>query len=263
MAFDEADWRISTVKIAGSSVHFRRRGKGRALMVLHRDIGTPDRLPFYDALSRHFDVIIPDHPGFGKSERPAWMRSVRDIAVVYRSMLGELGFDRPAMLGLGFRGWIAAELATFDPMSTAPVVLVGAMGLKPPQGDILDQALISYIDYVKSGFFTPETFRQIFGERPSSGQLIDWDVCREMCFRVAWRPYMYSDTLPFLLECAHARALVVWGEHDAIVPQSAGALYVEKLRNSRFETLPNAGHLVEMEHPGRLADLITPFIDLQ
>jgi pimeloyl-ACP methyl ester carboxylesterase len=263
MAFDEADWRTSTAKIAGSDVHVRRCGEGQPLIVLHRDIGTPDRLPFYDTLSRHFDVIVPDHPGFGKSERPAWMRSVRDIAVVYRSMLGELGLDRLAVLGLGFGGWIAAEMATFDPTSTAPLVLVGAMGLKPPKHDILDQALISYIDYVKLGFSKQETFQQIFGEKPSSEQLVDWDACREMCFRVAWRPYMYSDTLPFLLECAHARALVVWGKHDAIVPQSAGALYAEKLRYSRFETLPNAGHLIEMEHPGRLADLIVPFINQQ
>jgi len=261
MAQDEADWRSSAVKIAGSDVHLRRRGEGRTLLVLHRDIGTPDRLPFYDALARHFDVIVPDHPGFGRSERPSWMRSVRDIAVMYRSMLCELRLDRPALLGLGFGGWIAAEMATFDPGSTAPLALIGAMGLKPPQGEILDQALISYIDYVKMGFFKQQTFQLVFGEKPSSDQLVDWDLCREMCFRVAWRPYMYSDTLPFLLDGVHARALIAWGENDEVVPQSAGALYAEKLRSSRFERLANAGHLIEMEQPGRLVDLVVPFIN--
>jgi pimeloyl-ACP methyl ester carboxylesterase len=261
MAFDEPDWRSSMVKIAGTGIHVRRRGAGRSLLVLHRDIGTPDRLPFYDALSRQFDVIIPDHPGFGKSERPSWIRSVRDTAVFYRWMLCELGVERPAMLGLGFGGWIAAEMATFDPASAAPLVLVGAMGLKPPRGDILDQALISYIDYVKSGFVKRETFQQVFGERPSSEQLIDWDVCREMCFRVAWRPYMYSDSLPYLLGGVRSPALIVWGDDDAVVPRSAGELYAEQLRNSRFETLGNAGHLLEMEHPGQLAEVVVPYLN--
>ncbi len=261
MKSNEADWRSSAVNVAGRNIHVRRAGTGRPVLVLHREIGTPDRLAFYDALSSRFDVIIPDHPGFGKSEQPAWMRSVRDLAVVYRALLAELGIDRPATVGLGFGGWIAAELATFDPSSSAPLVLVGAMGLKPPAGDILDQALISYIDYVKAGFFRPDTFKKVFGEKPTSDQLVDWDVCREMSFRVAWRPYMYSDTLPFLLGEAKAKSLIVWGENDTVVPPSAGALYAEKLRDARFEKLSNAGHLIEMEDPARLADLVIPFIN--
>ena len=47
--------------------------------------GTLDRLPFYDALAGRFDVLVPHHPGYSRSERPEWMRSVRDIAVIYRA----------------------------------------------------------------------------------------------------------------------------------------------------------------------------------
>ena len=59
----------------------------------------------------------------------------------------------------------------------------------------------------------------------STDQLVEWDLCREMCFRIAWKPYMYSQTLPHLLGGVRAPALVVWGDDDKIVPRSAGERY--------------------------------------
>ena len=75
-------WNETTMTIAGSKLHLMRGGSGRPVLVLHHDIGTPDRLPFYDTLAQSFDVLVPHHPGWGKSERPQWLRSVRDIAAI-------------------------------------------------------------------------------------------------------------------------------------------------------------------------------------
>ena len=46
-----------------------------------------------------------------------------------------------------------------------------------------------------------------------------------MTFRIAWKPYMYSQTLPHLLGGVRAPALVVWGDEDRIVPRSCGERY--------------------------------------
>ena len=109
---------------------------------------------------RTYDVLVPHHPGYGRSERPDWMRSVRDIAVVYRGLLSELGVSSAALVGLGFGGWIAAEMASMAPRDLSRLVLVGAMGIKPPQGDILDQAIVSYIDYARAGFHDQDGVRR-------------------------------------------------------------------------------------------------------
>ena len=45
----------------------------------------------------------------------------------------------------------------------------------------------------------------------STDQLEAWDIAREMSFRTAWKPYMYSQTLPHLLGGIRSPALVVWG----------------------------------------------------
>src|SRR5215470_11200011 len=255
-----ANWTESKFEIPGAKLHLARAGKGKPVIVLHHETGTPDSLPFYDALAQRYNVLVPHHPGYSRSERPDWMRSVRDIAAVYRGLLGNLGLERAALIGLGFGGWIAAEMASMAPRDLSALVLVGAMGIKPPDGDILDQAIIGYIDYARAGFRDQGAFERVYGAEPSNDQLVEWDVCREMSFRIAWKPYMFSQTLPHLLGGVKARALVVWGDDDRIVPRNAGELYAAALPNARFEILPAAGHYVEMEQPERLARLVDSFL---
>jgi pimeloyl-ACP methyl ester carboxylesterase len=252
-------WTEHSHTVAGGKLHLARAGSGRTLLVLHHDIGTVDRLPFYDALAARFDVIVPHHPGWGKSERPAWLRHPRDIAAIYQALLADLGLADVSLVGLGFGGWIAAEMASLSPVQFRKLVLVGAMGIKPPEGDIMDQAIHSYIAYPLAGFHDEGAFKRIYGD-VSTDQLEAWDIAREMSFRTAWKPYMHSQTLPHLLGGVRTPALVVWGAEDRIVPRSAGDAYKAALRDARLTVLPGAGHYVEMEKPDALAKLVTDFV---
>ncbi|MFO1084249.1 MAG: alpha/beta hydrolase [Reyranellaceae bacterium] len=253
-------WTDSTMEAAGIKLHVSRAGKGHPVLVLHHETGTLDRLPFYDALAAKFDVLVPHHPGYSRSQRPDWMRHPRDIAVIYRGLLNELKLSNAVLVGLGFGGWIAAEMASMAPADLAKLVLVGAMGIKPPQGDILDLAITGYVDYARAGFHDQKAFDRVYGAEPSVDQLEMWDICREMSFRIAWKPYMYSQTLPHLLGAVRARSLVVWGDDDKVVPQSAGKRYVEALPDAKMEIVKNCGHCVDMEQPETLAKLIVDFI---
>jgi pimeloyl-ACP methyl ester carboxylesterase len=253
-------WESETVHVAGIALHLARAGTGAPLLVLHHDIGSPERLPFYDALAERFTVLRPSHPGYDRSARPDWMRGVRDIAVVYQSLLAARGAAGVSLLGLGFGGWIAAEMATMAPRGFHRVVLVGAMGIKPERGEIADQALLSYIDYVRCGFADQAAFGRIFGAEPPTSTLEQWDLNREMSFRIAWKPYMYNPTLPHLLGGVTTPALVVWGREDRIVPLECGERYAKALGQARLEVVEGAGHFVEMEKPEALASLVTRFV---
>jgi pimeloyl-ACP methyl ester carboxylesterase len=254
------NWTDSTVEAGGAKLHLKRAGKGKPIVVLHHETGTLDQLPFYDALAARYDVLVPHHPGYSRSERPTWMRSVRDIAVIHRGLLSELKIKDAALVGLGFGGWIAAEMASMAPADLSHLVLVGAMGIKPPEGDILDLAITGYVDYARAGFHDQKAFDRVYGAEPSIDQLEMWDICREMSFRIAWKPYMYSQTLPHLLGAVRAPALVVWGDDDKVVPQSAAKRYVEALPNAKLEIVKACGHCVDMEQPEALAKLVTSFI---
>jgi len=254
-----ASWAEQALTIAGGKLHLMRGGSGRTLLLLHHDTGTVDRLPFYDALAAQYDVIIPHHPGWGKSERPQWLRHPRDIAAIYQALLADLGATDVSLVGLGFGGWIAAEMASLAPTQFRKLVLVAPMGIKPSEGDIMDQAVLSYIAYPLAGFHDEAAFKRVYGD-VSTDQLEAWDIAREMCFRTAWKPYMYSQTLPHLLGGVRAPALVIWGEQDRIVPRSAGDAYKTALRDATLTVLPDTGHFVEMERPDELAKLVTDFV---
>jgi pimeloyl-ACP methyl ester carboxylesterase len=252
-------WDSETVHVAGTALHLARAGVGAPLLVLHHDIGSPERLPFYDALAQHFTVLLPSHPGYDGSERPAWMRSVRDVAVTYQALLAARGLTDVSVVGLGFGGWIAAEMATMAPRGFRRMVLVGAMGVKPDAGEILDQALVSYIDYARAGFEDQAAFDRLFGADPATAQLEQWDLNREMTFRIAWKPYMYNPTLPPLLGGVLTPTLVVWGREDRIVPVACADQYARALPTSRLAVLEHAGHFLDMEQPDTLAKLIVQF----
>lgn len=268
---DHVAWQDSLLPIAGVQLRLRRAGKGPPLLILHRDTGTPDQLPAYAALARHFEVLLPEHPGYGHSERPAWMRSARDLAVVYRWLLAELGLSRAALLGLGFGGWLAAEMASMAPEDPAQLTLVGPMGLRPPGGDagpggadagILDQALVSHIDYARAGFHDQAAFEAVYGAEPSTDQLVEWDLCREMNFRIAWKPYMHSLTLPWLLGGVRAPTLLAWGAEDRVVPAGTAARWQKAMPKARLERIEGCGHCVEMEKPEALVRLVTTLAGL-
>ncbi len=255
----EAVWTAEDVKLSGATLRLRKGGTGDPLLLLHHDVGSLDRLVFYDALAKRFTVYLPSHPGYDGTERPTWLRSVRDIAVMYHALLASLELGRVSLVGLGFGGWIAAEMATMAPQAFRRLVLVGAMGVKPAQGEILDQALVSYIGYVRAGFEDQSAFDRLYGADPSTPQLEQWDLNREMTFRIAWKPYMYNPTLPHLLGGVRSRALIVWGRGDKVVPLECAEAYARALPGSRLSVVEKAGHFVDMEQPETLAKLISEF----
>src|ERR671929_141363 len=95
----------------------------------------------------------------------AWTEAVKDVA----------GLKDVSLIGLGFGGWIVAEMASLAPTDYRRLVLVGPMGIKPPEGDIADQAIVSYIDYPKSGFHDQAAFARVYGD-VTTEQLEAWDV---------------------------------------------------------------------------------------
>jgi pimeloyl-ACP methyl ester carboxylesterase len=258
------DWTSETFAIAGSSIHVARAGSGPPLLVFQHDTGTPKGLPFYDALARDFTVLRPAHAGYDGSERPGWMRHVRDMAAVYQALIAHHAVTRGrrdvAVVGLGFGGWMAAEMATMAPAALHRLVLVGAMGIKPERGEIADQALVSYIDYVRLGFADQRNYDRIFGAETPTGVLEQWDLNREMTFRIAWKPYMYNAALPHLLGAVVTPTLVVWGREDRVVPLECGERYVKALSQARLAIVERAGHYVEMEQPEELTTQIRAFV---
>lgn len=248
-----------TVEVAGRKVRVLEGGSGAPLVLLHHSFGGHGWMPLHEQLAARFHVYAPDMPGYGQSERPEWARDARDMAILVGRLIDRLGLGRVTLLGVGFGGFIAAELATMNPAGLERLILIGAAGLQPREGEILDQMLIDYPEYVQAGFRDETAYHSALGEDPAAAFKELWDYSREMTARLAWKPYMFNRRLPQLLREVQTPALLVWGERDAVVPPVCGRQYAEALPNARLEVIPGAGHLVEMEEPATVVKLITAF----
>ena len=160
------------------------------------------------------------------------------------------------LVGAGLGGFIATEMAAMNQSRLAGLVLIGAAGLQPSEGEIADQMMVDFGEYTKAGFRDDDAFHHVFGEDPEAAVKSLWDFSREMTARITWKPYMFSRRLAPVLGEITVPALVIWGSNDRVVPLACAHQFVKGLGNARLELIQGAGHLVEYEEPDRVAQLI-------
>ena len=124
----EPDARYETVD--GLPVHYRRGGRGPALLLLH---GTTSSLEHFDRaaaiLQTSFDVIRPDLPGFGLTgARPDRDYRIRTYAATIAGFMAQLGVSSYAVAGNSLGGNIAWNLALNHLDNVEALVLVNATG---------------------------------------------------------------------------------------------------------------------------------------
>src|SRR5258708_23463450 len=81
---------ISTLAIRDCCIRLMRAGAGAPLVFLHGGGGLGIWLPCMAQLAEKFDVIAPEHPGFGESENPAWLDTGGDLDKFYLGFLDQV-----------------------------------------------------------------------------------------------------------------------------------------------------------------------------
>jgi pimeloyl-ACP methyl ester carboxylesterase len=236
-------------------------GDGPPLLFLHGDTGRGDWSPFLRELAATHQVFAPSMPGYDASPLLTWMRDVRQLASVMSAYLHALDVDpgvRVDLVGRGLGAWVAAEMLVAGTERIANAVLVSPVGLKPESGVIVDQFLIDVRDWVRLGYSTDERYQA--EHAPPAETVVDqWELNRETTTRIAWKPYMYDQALPYLLAAARGASLVVAAEDDRIVAPSVAQRYAELLPGATYSTL-SGGHFLELEQPVALATIASDFL---
>ena len=240
----------------------RAAAAARPLLVLHHDIGTLDRLPFYDALAGSFDVLVPHHPGWGKSERPQWLRHPRDIAAMHHLVAGRAR----ACATCRWWGWASAAgsrrkwRAWRRPRSAAWCWWARwASSRRRATSPTRRSFRISTIRRPAST--TRRAFERVYGDvehRPAGST----GTSRARCVS-APRGSPTCTARPCRICWAACRRRRWWcgATTTASCRCSAGDAYAQALRDARLETVAACGHLVDMEKPDELARLVTEFVN--
>jgi pimeloyl-ACP methyl ester carboxylesterase len=245
----------------GCRIRMMRAGSGPPLLYLHGARGASAWLPFMQQLSQRFDVIVPEHPGFGQSDMPDWLDNVGDLAYFYLDVLEELGLDRVNVLGSSLGGWIAAEIAVRSCARLKSLVLSASAGIHVKgvsKGDIF---LWSPEKFVRSMYHDPK-----LADAAVQTPLSEADQMTEMRSRLAtaklaWQPRLYNPHLAKWLHRIKVPTLILWGDDDKIVPPPYGPAFAGLIPGARLEVIADCGHVPQLEHPGEWVGKIVRFLD--
>ena len=153
---------VLSIELASGAVHVQTGGSGPGLLLLHHDVGPMGWGAFHEELAQRFTVFAPDMPGFGDSPRAEWARHPRDLAAMMLALARRAGLNHYTLVGLGFGGWVAAEMASFAAPELGALVLSAPAGIRPDHAFILDQVMEEPIAYLRAGFSSSEAFEAHF-----------------------------------------------------------------------------------------------------
>jgi pimeloyl-ACP methyl ester carboxylesterase len=242
-------------------VHLFRDGSGEPVLFLHAAGGAGTWPEFNARLARRFDVIAPDHPGFGKSDEFPEAEGVDDLVYHYLDVLDALGLESAHVVGASFGGWIAAELAVAAPHRVRSLVLLSAAGLRLPDHPVTDLFLTPPAKLPEILFHSPPPAPPAADD---SGPDLDAILAayREATSlaRFSWVPYLSNLKLERRLRRITSPTLVIAPDDDRLIPVAHARRYAERIPGARYAEVTDCGHAMHFEKPAECADLTTAFI---
>src|SRR5215468_4934137 len=95
---------MATAVVNNIRVELIERGRGKPLLFLHPEIGIEPAAPVLDQLASRTRVLVPVHPGFGRSEQPRSFDTVDDLAYFYLDLLEHLDLRQIIVVGISLGG---------------------------------------------------------------------------------------------------------------------------------------------------------------
>ena len=247
------------IEIDGCRTHYRRGGKGSPLVFMHGAGGMPIVLPFMEKLAQRFDVIVPDHPGYGQSGEPEWLENIHDVAHFYLDFLARLELERVVLVGNSMGGWMAMEIAVRNTAPIASIVLVSPAGVRAEGAEPADIFLLPQEDMTRR-LFHDQRFAEARLAVPETPESIDLALKnRHTTARLAWEPRLHDPMLPKWLHRIDVPVSIVWGAQDRILAVGIGHELKRLLPKAELKIFESCGHLPQVEKMEEFCDHVVRF----
>ncbi len=229
------------------------RGQGPCVVLIH---GHPfDRSlwePQMAALASQVRVVAPDLRGFGQSPVTPHLVTLRQYAKDIEELLGRLGIERAAFVGLSMGGLVAMELATADPercwalglvTTTAEPVTADERASRLERADLVERdGMQVLVDYMHTGVYGPRcpaaVRRRVDAMMTSAPPVGAAAALRGRAERPDYRPRLLQLDVP---------AFVCTGSQDPWSNEVVTAEIVEHLQHPELVVIDGAGHLPNLE----------------
>jgi pimeloyl-ACP methyl ester carboxylesterase len=235
-------------KVRDVTVRMLKGGSGPLVMFLHGANGLPAWLPFFDMIAAKCELLVPEHPGFGTSDNPAWLRNIGDLAMYYLDFLDGLS-GKVHLIGLSLGGWTAAEVAVRNSSKIASLTLLDPAGLRVKGIPSGDNFIWGPEEAVRNLYYDQKIANTILAMPISDEQADIMLGNRYAAAKLGWEPRWHNPSLERLLHRISVPSQVVWGENDQLFPAAYAKRWGELIPNAKVEIIPQCGHVPSVEQP--------------
>jgi pimeloyl-ACP methyl ester carboxylesterase len=270
------------VRVNGISLSSYVFGEGEPVYLLHGLGGTKvSWMPLLEPLGQRYQVIAPDFPGHGESDKPKADYSAAYYADVIRKLMDTLGTGPAAVIGNSMGGRVALEMAMRYPKRVRALATLGAAVPGIRWRYLLGFTRIAPTEIAALPFPMRErwmqySIRRLFARPdrlPEMAYLAGADefirVYRQPRARVAFWASLQQlvlerpDEFFPRLSRVKAPALVLHGDRDKLVPLRLGNRLAESLPDADYRVLPDVGHVPQFEAPQTTRTAVLDFLQKQ
>ncbi|GAA4413347.1 hypothetical protein GCM10023168_36200 [Fodinibacter luteus] len=250
----ESGWKGEYVRVGGTSIYCRRStgGDGDDIPVVHIHgfaISGAYLMPTARLLARRWVNVVPDLPGYGRSEGRDGVLDIPALAESLLALLDELGVEKAVLVGNSMGCPVALEVAHAAPERVHRLVLVS------PAGGVQNRPLARALGQLaRDGLReSPRMFRVALPDYVSFGPVNGLRLFRELTL------------FPSLERLVHAPVptLAVLGRRDPLMPSPSRVREVAG-RSGRLvmvAVIDEAAHAVNFSHPVELASTVEAWLD--
>ena len=251
---------LTELKVRDVAIKLHRAGRGPTVLFLHGAGGVPQWLPFFDALAERYELLVPEHPGFGGSDDPPWIRSMPDLAMFYLDFVEEAGLDRIHLIGNSLGGWLAAEILIRDRSRFRSLVQLAPAGIRVKGVPCGDNFIWGPEEAVRNLYHDQSFADRILALTPNEAQM---DLMLKNRFTVAklgWQPRWFNPDLEKWLHRITVPTHVLWGKEDKLLPSAYAERWRERVAGAQVTMIEACAHRPHLEQAERVADSVLAFI---
>ena len=269
MATEITPDRSGHVEVEGRSIWWEYHGDGsREAMCLLNGLAMHTRAwyHFLPLLTDELDVLLYDFPGQGLSSSEDEPVTIPHMADCLRAILDQLGIGRIHVMGISYGGFIALEFARLHQERLHTLTLSGILATRERLFDMYQDLSLRFYRGGREAFelYTHYMYEKIFGERfVSTVPPEQLEAMRQRFFdRYAEETHalirLTEAQDPFFAALDESTAgyravatptLIMAGAQDRAIPPWVQEKLVDILPNSRYEVIPDCGHVVYLEAP--------------
>jgi 3-oxoadipate enol-lactonase len=268
-------WTTRDIPVNGTQLHVAQDGTGMPVVLIHgMTLNYRMWEPQRAALAATYRVIAYDVRGFGQSADPqpgatpgTW--ESYDDREDLSALFAELEVTSAHVVGLSRGGRVALDFAIHHGNKVRSLTLIGCTPRftddSIPRNPVTDAIRRNVVDLVRAGKRDAACEKWLeapLWTTPAGG--IDPEV--ERIVRDYFRgPHEFEATPPTrinkdALAGIHAPALILIADHDSEEMQQSAIALNAGLPNSELHTVPNAGHITNIDQPDIVNQALLAFL---